>query len=94
MAKLGIVFTQHVRPFSAGEMAGFEKEDCERYIKQGFAKWDERLNPDGVPLPEEKLAPEIRRNRELGKVRFGGPAGMLAEGVVPRGETVEKRAGR
>lgn len=64
MAKLGIIFTKHVRPYNEGEAAGFEPEEAHDLVRRKLARWDERLNPGGHPLPHDKLHEDIRKHRE------------------------------
>jgi|SRR5579871_1008147 len=64
MAKLGVVFLKHVRPYNEGEKAGFEREEAEDLVSRKLARWDERVNPGGKHLAHEDLHEDVRKHRE------------------------------
>ena len=67
--------------YNPGDAAGFPEDQAKLFVEQGFAHWDERLNPNGRMIPEKELPPDLR----IAVLR-----GMKAEGVPEQGRQVQK----
>jgi hypothetical protein len=82
---LSVIFERHhlgpLGVYNPGDAAGFPEAQAKALVDQGFARWDERLNPRGQAIPLKDIEPKLRASII---------AGTRAEGVPEQGKQVQK----